>query len=128
MFASINPALASPVQLTLHISRTLKTVAALASPTMQIWRSTYTGMEDLFARLDQDGGGGQVVSGAIVDLKAVLVREPGTEALRLLRANAVVAAAQLSPQLKAEMQAAVQSLYAEEKSPTVRDRLRQAKA
>nr|POE63451.1 proteasome component ecm29 [Quercus suber] len=127
MFASINPSAAPGSRMTLQLSRAVRQVTALRFPAPGVWRSTYVGLEELFVRLVPHEDSGQVVLEAWADVRPMFLLEPGTEALRLLRASVLVSAAALSPRLKAELQIDVLHLHAAEKSRAVQGRLDMAK-
>lgn len=52
--------------------------------------------------------------------------DPGTEALRLLRADTIVSASSASPRLLTAMQASISASIADERSVQIRDRLTSA--
>nr|POE48407.1 hypothetical protein CFP56_71037 [Quercus suber] len=127
MLASINPSLASESRMTLQLSQAVRKVLDLRFPTAPVWRSTYVGLEELFVRLARHEHGDQVLLEAWTDVRSVLLLEHGTEALRLLRASTMVAAAALSPRLREKMSVDLESMHAAEKSHAVRARLDLAK-
>lgn len=96
----------------------------LQAPSASVWRSTYSGLTHLFTRLEQEGEGDSLRPDMQGYLKALLFGpDPGTEALRLLRADALVAMAKASPTQASALQADVLALVKEERSNAVRDRL-----
>ncbi|KAI7191871.1 ARM repeat-containing protein [Hortaea werneckii] len=124
LFASINPRVLKGSELTQAITRTLGTSAAIPSPSLTVWRSTYAGLKQLLERLNDAGEGGCLQSGSQDPLRRLLfLRAPPTEALRLMRADAIAALVKASPPLASEMRPDVLALLGEETSPAVRDRL-----
>ncbi len=111
------------------LSQALDMVASLAAPSAPVHRSTYMGLKQLFDRLRKHSKGNALGSDAEASLKVMLFGpDPGTEALRLLRADATVSAIEASPPLASALSADIQALLAVEKSLQVRDRLATAAA
>ncbi|KAK4540262.1 hypothetical protein LTR36_009667 [Oleoguttula mirabilis] len=124
LLASINPAVLRGEKLTQAISRALAAVATLQAPSASVWRSTYLGLTQLFTRVEQGDEGRDLGTDAQNHLKVLLFGpDPGTEALRLLRANAIVAMAKAAPTQGSALHADVLALVKEERSNAVRDRL-----
>lgn len=127
LFASINPAVLKGEKLTQVLSRAFTTVAALPEPSGAVWRSTYTSLKRLFERLAKAREPDSI--GADAHLHALLFGpDPGTESLRLSRADAIVQLAKLSPTRAEAIRADVRALQRDEKSIAVRDRLAKAGA
>lgn len=127
LFASINPVAMSVEKLTQAMSQALASVAALPPRSTGLWRSSYAGLAQLFEGLTKVGERGSLSPDARDHLKTLLFGpDPGTEALRLLRADAIVAMAKAMPTLASALHADVLALVGEEKSKVVRDRLASA--
>ncbi|KAK3647069.1 proteasome component M29 [Elasticomyces elasticus] len=126
LLASINPVGLSGERLALALSRSLAMVASLQTPPASVNRSTYTGLKQLFESVQKQGKGDVVDAAATLSLKDLLFGpDPGTEALRLLRADATVSAVKASPSLAAALGTSIQTALKDEKSLLVRDRLAQ---
>jgi proteasome component ECM29 len=129
LFASINPAVLEGDSMMRAASRSLELAQQVAqqAPSKSIWRSIYSSLKQLFERLSKTGK--QVCFSGVADEKLRLLlfgQDPGTEALRLLRAEAIVEGAELSPAQAAALRTGILALEQEEKSTAVRDRLAQA--
>ncbi|KAF2769317.1 ARM repeat-containing protein [Teratosphaeria nubilosa] len=127
LFASINPAVLEAEKLLQVFSRSLKTVANLAQrqPSRPVWRSTFVPLRELFRRFAQAGKGDLVKQAEVTtNIKVLLFGpDPGTEALRLLRADAIVELVRVCAEMKRTMQAEILALQQSEASTAVRDRL-----
>ncbi|KAK1814251.1 proteasome component M29 [Friedmanniomyces endolithicus] len=129
LLASINPGVLADEKLVYALSQALDMVASLAAPSAPVHRSTYMGLKQLFDRLRKHGKGSAVGSDAERPLKISLFGpDPGTEALRLLRADATISAVGASQPLASALSADIHALLADEKSLQVRDRLATAAA
>ncbi|KAH9829277.1 ECM29 protein [Teratosphaeria destructans] len=127
LLASINPAVLEAGKLLQVFTRSLKTVANLAQrkPSRPFWRSTFTALQKLFHRFAQAGKGDSVEQAEVTsDIKVLLFGpDPGTEALRLLRADAIVELVRVSAEMKRTMHVDILALQQSEASTAVRDRL-----
>lgn len=138
LFASINPEEAatktSPSALRAQILTSLTQALRLRNPNVALQRAVYKGVADLFGDLAKaqvgeeavavaGGGGGEVAAA----LKEHLFRaDAGSEANRLLRADAVVAVFAFSKALGEELREGTLSLAKEDPSSAVRGRLTSA--
>ena len=129
VFASVNASATKGDALRGNVEKALKENLRVPSPNITLQRAVYKGTQALFEQLrahdpDQSAAAGaQVVQG----LKAHLCRpDAGSEAVRLLRADAIGAVAGYSPSLVAEMRSEVLVMIDEERSRSVRDRLANA--
>ena len=127
-----------------QISRAVTTVGAIPIQAPAVWRAVFTSLTAVFDRCSGHGASAAGLPGAggttgaaaataplpalepavVQSLRALLFRaDLSIEALRLLRADAIVALARTWPALVVELQPDVAVLRAEEQSPLVRDRL-----
>ena len=89
-----------------------------------MWRSTYVGITQLCQRLEKEGEGRSLGSNAADQLKALLFGpDPGPEALRLLRADAILALLKAAPAYATSLERDLSAMMKEERSIVVRDRL-----
>ena len=110
--------------LTTLTSRILALIAAKRSPSTAVWRSSYTALTQLSKYWETKSERSAFGPAGLQPLKALLFdSDLGIEALRLLRADAIVAVAKVSAGLTTEMRDGVSILLADEKSKAVRDRL-----
>ncbi|KAK0833907.1 proteasome component M29 [Friedmanniomyces endolithicus] len=129
LLASTNPGVLADEKLGHALSQALDMVASLAVPSAPVHRSAYMGLKQLCDRLRKHGKGSAVGSDAERPLKILLFGpDPGTEALRLLRADATISAIEASQPLASALNADIHALLADEKSLQVRDRLATAAA
>ncbi|KAK5132562.1 hypothetical protein LTR08_008879 [Meristemomyces frigidus] len=127
LLASVNPSVLKAGELTQALSRALHAIVTLRGPSAGVWRSTYVGLTHLCQRLEKEGEGRSLGSDAPDHLKALLFGpDPGTEALRLLRADAIVALLKAAPTQASTLQTELADLIKEERSISVRDRLAHA--
>ena len=100
LFASINPTALKGEALMQAVSQALRVAAALSSPSLSVWRSTYVGLTQLFGRLEAERQGDSL-GGADSEAhlrKLLFSLDPGSsEALRLQGAGAIVALVKASP-------------------------------
>lgn len=129
LFASID-AHASPSNLNHALGGALAEVGKIKHAAAPIRRATYRGVKRLFEQVGRARAGGAIDAGALSGpLRQVLFGpDAGSEAVRLLRAEAVKAVAEASSALADGMAADVQALLREERSANVRDRLTAAAA
>lgn len=128
LLASINPNVLPQDVLDQRIMQALSAVATLKSQPASSWRSTYVGLNEMFHRLqhqDEKDLSNSLGSETTDHLRRLLFGpDPGTEALRLLRADAIIAMVEASSPLASAMRADILALITEEKSIVVLDRLR----
>jgi proteasome component ECM29 len=136
IFASVNPNVAKGDELRRQIATSLSETRRLRNPNIALQRAVYKGIAALFDALtasDADGSsaaaGDGNGSGVVEDLKEHLFRaDAGSEAVRLLRADAIAAVVGSSSALAAELRPAILSLAKEDPSTLVRARLSGAAA
>jgi hypothetical protein len=124
ILASVNPFSAKDSDLQSTLVTALKEVQKLQHPSVGVQRAVYKGVASLFERL-QEASAKVTASPELVDsLKIQLFRQDaGSEAVRLLRADAIVAVARLFAE---ELRVGIVKLMESEPSMLVRDRLRGA--
>lgn len=129
MFAAVNPAIMKGESLRNNSLKALQETLRPPHPNITLQRAVYKGISQMFDGLrdadstEQAVSGGEVVNG----LKAHLCRpDAGSEAVRLMRADAIASVARYSSSLVAEMREEVLALMKEEPSASVRDRLSNA--
>ena len=94
------------------------------APSASVWRSTYIGVTQLCQRLEKENEGRSLGANALDHLNLLLFGpDPGTEALRLLRADAIVALLKAAPASALSLKRDLLVLIKEERSISVRDRL-----
>ena len=131
LFASINAKSERPAEVAEKLSRGLGVVEGVQQLSTGVVRSTFTSLAAVMMRLAHTREHGKTAaefgSEAVeAGLKRILFgRDPGTEALRLLRADAILAAAKgLGSESRGRLRAEVAALVEQEKSSVVvRDRL-----
>jgi len=128
IFASVNPNVAKGDELRRQIATSLSETRRLRSPNIALQRAVYKGIAALFEALtasDADGSSAAAGDGSVVEhLKEHLFRaDAGSEAVRLLRADAITAVVGSSKALAAELRPAILSLAKEDPSTLVRARL-----
>jgi len=129
IFASVNPDIAKGDVLRGQVTAALEEARRLRNPNIAVQRAVYKGIAGLFGRLaktdaSEDAAAGD---GAFSALKEHLFRaDAGSEANRLLRADAVTAVASFSKALAAELRPAILDLAKEDPSTLVRSRLQSA--
>jgi proteasome component ECM29 len=137
IFASVNPNVAKGDELRRQIATSLSETRRLQNPNIALQRSVYKGIAALFEGLTKSDADGSVVattagdsSGGVVEhLKEHLFRaDAGSEAVRLLRADAIAAVVGSCTALAAELRPAILSLAKEDPSTLVRARLSGAAA
>jgi proteasome component ECM29 len=135
IFASVNPNVAKGDELRRQIATSLSETRRLQNPNITLQRSVYKGIAALFEALTKsDADGSSAVAGddgsvVVEHLKEHLFRaDAGSEAVRLLRADAITAVVGSSTALAAELRPAILSLAKEDPSTLVRARLSGAAA
>jgi len=125
LLASVNPLVVKGSALTEVISRVLKDIAGLQSPPAEVWRSTHDELTRLFQRLKREDAEASAISAQGQGLLQTLLFRPDlpNEALRLSRADVVIAVAAFSPSSVTAMRTDILACIAEERSAVVRDRL-----
>jgi proteasome component ECM29 len=121
LFASVNPSVAQGKELQEALTRVLDAVAAMQNRSSGLRRVLYPGIAQLFARMEKSGDVPRFETG---NLKRLLFgSDIEVEAVRLLRAEAIVAVTKASPWLAAEVRSDIQALRDAEASATVLARL-----
>lgn len=142
IFASVNPNVAKGEDLRRNIATSLSETRRLRNPNIALQKAVYKGIATLFEGLTKsesgaDGsdaataaaGDGSGSGSVVEDLKEHLFRaDAGSEAVRLLRADAISAVVGSSAALAAELRTAILSLAREDPSTLVRARLSGAAA
>jgi len=129
IFASVNPDVAKGDELRRQIAASLAETRRLRNPNIALQKSVYKGIAALFDALTKSGADDSATgdgdgSSVVEDLKEHLFRaDAGSEAVRLLRADAIAAVVGSSKQLAAELRPAILSLAKEDPSTLVRARL-----
>jgi len=129
IFASVNPDVAKGDELRRQIAASLAETRRLQNPNIALQKSVYKGIAALFDALTKSGADDSATgdgdgSSVVEDLKEHLFRaDAGSEAVRLLRADAIAAVVGSSNQLAAELRPAILSLAKEDPSTLVRARL-----
>jgi proteasome component ECM29 len=131
IFASVNPDVAKGEELRRNIATSLAETRRLRNPNIALQKAVYKGIAALFEGLtksDADGSAAAAAAagdGSVVEhLKEHLFRaDAGSEAVRLLRADAIAAVVGSSAALAAELRPAILSLAREDPSTLVRARL-----
>lgn len=97
------------------------TKTATGAPSL---RSTFEGLSSVFARMSKQGRHVKLDEAAVKDVKALLFGPAvSIEAVRLVRAEAIVAMVKAEPLLGSEIAGEVRELMTGEMSSQVRDRL-----
>ena len=129
IFASVNPDIAKGDVLRGQVTAALEEARRLRNPNIAVQRAVYKGIAGLFGRLAKADASEDAAAGddALSALKEHLFRaDAGSEANRLLRADAVTAVASFSKALAAELRPAILDLAKEDPSTLVRSRLQSA--
>ena len=121
IYSSINPAVAS-ADIDQMLVNATRMVATMQSYPTNVRRALYSSLAKAFDRV-REKGRGESIDFDEVDLKSLLFRSEDIEALRLVRADALVAICKTSPALRAKLSTAIAALRADEKAPTVKHRL-----
>lgn len=131
VFASVNPDIAKGDSLREQVAASLEEARRLRSPNIALQRAVYKGIAGLFASLAKADAGEDAAAGdkVLSALREHLFRaDAGSEANRLLRADAIAAVVDFSKALAAELRAGILSLAKEDPSTMVRGRLSSAAA
>ena len=126
IFASVNPDIVKGGRLREQITVALEEARRLRNPNIALQRAVYKGIAGLFGSLAKADASGDAAAGdhALSALKEHLFRaDAGSEANRLLRADAITAVANFSKALAAELRPAILTLAKEDPSTLVRSRL-----
>lgn len=127
LFAAINPAVSHGETLAQQIDRVLDDVAKLSTPTTTVCRSIYASMTDLCERLDLHKRELSLAAPAEERLEALLFGpDLPTEALRLVRAQAVVSVSKRSISMAQRLRPEILALLAAEKSKAVLECIKNA--
>lgn len=130
ILASVNPDVVKSDDLRAQLSASLNQTLRLRNPNIPLQRAVYKGITDLFGRLakaDNAGDGAAAGEDVIAALREHLFRaDAGSEANRLLRADAIAAVTAFSKTLAGELRPAILSLAKEDPSSVVRGRLASA--
>jgi len=129
IFASVNPDVAKGDKLREQVTASLEEARKLRNPNIALQRATYKGIAGMFGSLAKADAGEDAAAGehALPALKEHLFRaDAGSEANRLLRADAIAAVANFSKTLAAELRQAILNLAKEDPSTLVRSRLSSA--
>lgn len=126
IFASVNPNVVKSDELRRQVAGSLEETRRLRNPNITLQRAVYKGIAGLFESLTRSEADPSSAAGedVIQSLREHLFRaDAGSEAVRLLRADAITAAVKFSKQLAAEFRPAILSLAKDDPSTTVRERL-----
>jgi hypothetical protein len=129
IFASVNPDVVKGDSLREQVVASLEATRRLRTPSIALQRAIYKGIAGLFGSLSKSDAGEDAAAGdgAIPALREHLFRaDAGSEANRLLRADAITAVVDFSQALAAELRPAILALAKEDPSTTVRGRLSSA--
>lgn len=123
LFDCINPrVITRGSDLSGKVSNAIDLASRVKLPSARIRKASYESLGRAFRRFGQHDAGASIEFDISV-LKTFLFNSEEIEALRLARADAIVAVNQCSPQLAAKMGAEIRELKQSERSPAVRDRL-----
>lgn len=121
LFASVNPAVSQGKDLQEALTKAVDAVASMQSRSASVRRVLYPGIAKLFARMEKGTG---VPRFDLSSLKALLFgTDAEVEAVRVLRADAIVAVTKAAPWAADEVRSAVEDWRESEVSRTVLDRL-----
>lgn len=126
IFASVNPDVTKGDELRRQIAASLAETRRLQNPNIALQKSVYKGIAALFEALSKSDAdeSASTGDGVVENLKEHLFRaDAGSEAVRLLRADAITAVVGSSKTLAAELRPAILSLAKEDPSTLVRGRL-----
>lgn len=129
VLVSVNPDLVKGEQLQGIVASALEQTLRLQNPNVPLQRAAYNGIASLFDTLKKADAGESAVAGPSVtnSLKGHLFRaDAGSEAVRLLRADAIQAVVKYSPTLATSLRSDILALARDERSTLVRDRLQDA--
>ncbi|KAF2169020.1 hypothetical protein M409DRAFT_52992 [Zasmidium cellare ATCC 36951] len=124
VFASINPAAMQSDSLQRQSSRAIHVVASSKPATQAGLRSAYKGLASMAKRIEEEKRHVELDPESIQGLKSLLFGPVvGIEAIRLTRADALVALTKMSPSLSTQVEGDIRALISSEVSSAVRDRL-----
>jgi len=129
IFASVNPDVVKGDKLRDQLTASLEQARRLRNPNIALQRAVYKGIAGLFGSLAKADASEDAAAGdhALSALKEHLFRaDAGSEANRLLRADAIAAVVNFSTALAAELRPAILELAKEDPSTLVRSRLTSA--
>jgi proteasome component ECM29 len=126
MLASVNPFAARGESLDRVISKVLDAVSTVFPLNSGLYRALYGGLAELCRRVREAGEGSSVGHDPDLWKKCLFESQLEIEALRLLRADAVVEACKTSEALGTQVKEDVIELRERETSKSVRDRLSEA--
>lgn len=129
IFASVNPDVVKGDKLREQVGASLEEARRLRNPNIALQRAVYKGIAGLFGSLATSEAGQDAAAGdhALPALREHLLRaDAGSEANRLLRADAITAVVTFSKALAAELRPAILDLAKEDPSTLVRGRLSSA--
>ena len=126
MFASINPSVLDGARLEGALADAINLVASMQYQPATVLRVFYRSLVNVFDRIRQCGKGDGIDFNSTTLKSLLFGPDLGVEALRLVRADAIVAIRKASPALALKMKEDVGALEILEKSSVVRDRLAQA--
>lgn len=126
--ASINPSILKDSEVHEKVIAALKQTERLERPSISVQRALYIGLTGLFEKLHEADASGAASGPDVVDsLKVQLFRQDAdSEAVRLLRTDAIVAAVKYSRSLAEGLRAEILEQTKTDPSSIVRDRLRSA--
>ena len=125
LFASVNPTISEAKQLNTTLTSAINLVASMSYHPASVRRVYYGSLLKVFDRIRLRNKG-QDIDFDLTSLKTTLFgSDVEIEALRLLRADALLSIGKSSPNLTLKMQDEISALLADEKSSNVRDRLAQ---
>jgi len=125
LFASINPTTSEAKQLNGTLTSAINLVASMSYHPASVRRAYYGSLLKVFERIRLRNKG-QGIDFDLTGLRTTLFgSDVEIEALRLLRADAILSIGKTSPSLTSRMQDDISALLADEKSSNVRDRLAQ---
>jgi proteasome component ECM29 len=125
LFASINPGISDAEQLSGTLTSAIRLVASMSYHPASVRRAYYGSLAKVFDRI-RLAGKGQSIDFDLKDLKTTMfASDVEIEALRLVRADAIVSIGKASPSVGLKMKEDILALQASEKSANVRDRLAQ---
>lgn len=123
LFASVNPSVSQGKDLQEALTKAIDAVASMPERSSSVRRALYPSVKQVFGRMEETGSG--VPRFEVDGLKGLLFGpDAEVEAIRLLRADAIVAACRASSWLAGEVRSEVERLGGEERSKPVLDRLR----
>lgn len=125
LFASVNPSCSDAARLNSDLAGAFDIVAAMPYHAASVRRAYFGSIAKLFDRIKLDAKG-EAVDFDAANLKTILFgSDVEIEAIRLLRADAIVSIGKSSPSLMSKIKDDISILQAGENSSNVRDRLAQ---